>query len=60
MTGHTERKRSASYRNEMSDFTSELERKRNEATSQARFLEFGEDVKKKLRLLSEVALRAEK
>ena len=37
-----------------------MERQRNETTSQARLLEFGEDVKKRLRLLSEVALRAEK
>ena len=49
-----------SQANEMSDFTSKMERKRSETTSQARLLEFGEDVKKRLRLLSEVALRAEK
>ena len=49
-----------SQANEMSDFTSKMKRKRNETTSQARLLEFGEDVKKRLRLLSEVALRAEK
>ena len=44
----------------MSDFTSKMERKRSETTSQARLLVFGEDVKKRLRLLSEVVLRAEK
>ena len=32
----------------------------SETTSQARLLEFGEDVKKRLRLLSEVARRAVK
>ena len=54
-----------SQANEMSDFTSKMERKRSETTSQARLLKFGEDVpaslhyavarKKRLRLLSEVA-----
>ena len=38
-----------SQANEMSVFTSEMERKRNETTSQARLPEFCEDVKKKLR-----------
>ncbi|MBQ9803936.1 MAG: hypothetical protein IJW35_03740 [Lentisphaeria bacterium] len=49
-----------SQANEMSDFTSKMERKRSETTSQARLLVFGEDVKKRLRLLSEVVLRTEK
>jgi hypothetical protein len=59
-TNLTRASEKTSQANEMSDFTSEMERKRNETTSQARLLEFGEDVKKRLRLLSEVALRAEK
>ena len=44
----------------MSDFTSEMKRQRNETTSQARLREFGEDVKKRLRFLSEVVLRTVK
>ena len=43
-----------------SAFTSEMQRKRSETTSQARLRVFGEDVKKRLRLLSEVVLRTVK
>ena len=54
------RSEQTSQANEMSVFTSEMQRKRSETTSQARLRVFGEDVKKRLRLLSEVVLRTVK